>query len=216
MNGGSSACPWRNACKDEQHTPRSRPAETRRAPAGSAGAVVLRQLRLRHLVHRPAQRCRQLRVRLGKPYAILGLDHRALLVHRSALWFFTATAQEQARARPARPAPADGPGDRRLLLPALAADLHLPPTATGRRVRLAVRGTGGLRQALQPGAFAAYRVAGDSVGHVPPAFHRCGPLAGAWLVRADWRVGADHLSTPLYRPPHRRPGRLVVRLAVAG
>jgi hypothetical protein len=38
--------------------------------------------------HQPAQRCRHAGVRLGTAYAVLGLDDRAVLVHRPALRVF--------------------------------------------------------------------------------------------------------------------------------
>ena len=87
---------------------------------------------------------------------------------------------------------------------------------TARRRGLPVRCAHQLRPAVQPGAVAAHRAAGDPLGALRPPRAALGLVAAASVVPAGRRVGADHLSAPLHRHPDRRAARLLVPLAVAG
>ena len=66
-----------------------------------------------------------------------------------------------------------------------------------------------LRPAVQPGAVAAHRAAGDPLGALRPPCAALGTVAAACLVPADRRLGADHLSAPFHRHPDRRAAGLL-------
>ncbi|MCY1441330.1 hypothetical protein D9M71_576430 [compost metagenome] len=101
------------------------------------------------------------------------------------------------------------------MLPALAVALHFRATRAGRCVRLAVCRTCRFRQAVQPGPLFAHRPAGGAVGVLRAALPGPVALAGTWLVCLDRGFGIDHLPASLHRCAHRRPGRVVMCVAVA-
>src|SRR5690606_24456062 len=193
-SGASSACRWRSGWRDERA-----PLAPRPGLAGVSRTVLLRQLRPGHLADQPARRRRQSGVRLGEPPAVLGLEHRALLVDRPALRPVAVPLPEPPGTGSSRPAPAQRAAGGGRLLPALAAALHLHAPGHGRRVRPAVRTPRRLRQTVQPGALAAHRAAGDSLGLLCPACAGAVALAAARLVRADRRFRAHHLAAPFHR-----------------
>ena len=144
------------------------------------------------------------------------LDDRALLVDHSVLRPVAVPLPRRGRARP-------------LAAPLLTAQVvavacfllfPLRRPSCGRPTpgpaRLPVRGARRLRQAVQPGAVAAHRAAGDHLGAL------CAPRAGAlarrslhiWCV-ADRRLGADDVAAPFHRHPDRRAARLLLPVALA-
>ncbi|KPY94834.1 hypothetical protein ALP50_00139 [Pseudomonas syringae pv. spinaceae] len=195
---GFSLCPSRSA--SSECGTRARPVEKSGRLAGVTRAVLFRQLRLCHLVYGAAHRRRQPGVRLGSTHAVLGLDHCALLVHRPALRFFPAGLPDPSATGHACLAPVQRATHRRYLLFALAAALYLRASGTGRHLRLAVRGAGRLRQAVQSGTVPAHRPAGGAVGLLRPlrsALSCRVALAAAQLVCPDRPVGINHLAAPL-------------------
>ncbi len=75
---------------------------------------------------------------------------------------------------------------------------------------------GALRQAVQPGAFAARRAAGDPLGAVRARRDRQRlALRSSRLVRADRRVDPHDVAAPFHRYSHRCVAGIFLRVAVA-
>ncbi|MCY1402549.1 hypothetical protein D9M71_176950 [compost metagenome] len=172
--------------------------EACRALVVAAGAVLLCQLRVCHLVHRAAPGSAQPGVRLGGPHAVLGLDHCAVLVDRPVVRVLPVAVPDSSRAQPPRPTPAQRAADCGQLLPALAPALYLRAPGNERGFRLVVRRAGRFRQAVQSGALTAHRFAGGALGLLQPAQPGAVAPGRTCLVRPDWAVGIDHLAASLY------------------
>ena len=104
---------------------------------------------------------------------------------------------DQARRRPPRRPLPHGADRRRLLLHRVSADGDFRAAGNQRPAGLPVRGARRLRQAVQPGAVAAHRAAGDHLGPLasrsgaPPSRRHSGPVWHVWC----FLIGASVLTT---------------------
>ena len=187
----------------------------RRAVAHVPGAVLLRDLRIGQLARLAAHRRAVAGVRLGAPNPVPRLDDHPVLVDQRVLWAVTVRLRHQGRARHPRAPLAHRAGRGGDLLHPGAAALHFHAAGDARLRGLFVCGADRLRQAVQPGAVAAHRLAGDPVGAVRPARPALGAVAAAPVVSAGRRLGAHDLSASLHRYPDRRVAWLCLSLAVA-
>ena len=183
--------------------------------AGLARTLLLSELRLREPSGSAAQRRGHSGVRLGARHPVHRMDHHSLLVDQPLLRPVAVPVPHARSTARARPSPSHRTTCGGELLPAVPAWLQLRAAGQRRHSRDVLRRAHQLRQTLQPGAVAAYRAAGDSVGSVPPPAAARPALAAARLVAADLSVGVDHLSASLHRYPYRRAARPALPVAVA-
>ena len=115
------------------------------------------------------------------------LDDHSVLVDQRVLRPVAVRLRNAGRARHAWPAPAHRADRRGRLLHSVSAALHFQQPDDRRPCRLSVRRAGELRPAVQPGAVAAHRAAGDPVGALRAHRAALGAMAAAHLVRAGRR-----------------------------
>ncbi len=157
------------------------------------------------------------RVRLGAADPVPRLDHHSLLVDQRVLRLVAVRLRHaRTSSTPTRAGCSPRRSWRSLCFVLFPLRFTFAQPETARRRGLPVRCADQLRQAVQPGAVAAHRAAGDPVGALRPPRAALGAVAAASVVPAGRRLGAHHLSAPLHRHPDRRAARLLLPLAVAG